>query len=83
VRVELKNSGCCDAVLSLRTDTFRNSDLTVEADGVVFLIAPETYQVTGDVVISYVDKAGKKGFMVTSSQQVSEWDGFAVTGIEI
>jgi Fe-S cluster assembly iron-binding protein IscA len=83
VRVELKNSGCCDAVLGLRADTLRNPDLTVESDGVIFLISPETYQITGDVTISYVDRAGRKGFMMTSSQHVSEWDGFAVTEIEI
>jgi Fe-S cluster assembly iron-binding protein IscA len=83
VRVELKNSGCCDASLGLRTSTFSENDLTMESEGLTFIIARETYELTGEVTISYINQSGKKGFVLTSSQLLNEWDGFAVTAIEI
>lgn len=83
VRIELNFSGCCDASICLRTDTILESDLTLELDGLTFVINPETYQLLGEVTISYVDDKGKKGFMLTSSKPVGEWDGFGVSDIKI
>ncbi len=82
IRVELKNSGCCDASLGIRTDWLLDSDLSTESDGLTFVVSPETYAITGDVTISYIDRPGQKGFVLTSSQPISEWDGFTVTQIE-
>ena len=83
VRIELNFSGCCDASICLRTDTILEADLTLELDGLTFVINPETYQLLGEVTISYVDDKGKKGFVLTSSKPVSEWDGFGVSDIKI
>jgi Fe-S cluster assembly iron-binding protein IscA len=83
IRIELKTSGCCDASLGLHIGTISDSDLIMESDGLKFIIARETYQLVGEVTISYVDEPLRKGFILTSSKPVSEWDGFAVTEIEI
>ena len=59
------------------------TDLAVELDGLTFVINREIYQVVGEVTISYVDEMGRKGFILTSSKPVSEWDGFSVSDIKI
>jgi Fe-S cluster assembly iron-binding protein IscA len=64
-------------------DTALETDLTVELDGLTFVINPEIHQVVGEVTISYVDEIGRKGFILTSSKPVSEWDGFSVSDIKI
>lgn len=81
VRVELASSGCCDASLALRVDAPRESDHVEEAEGVTFVIDPDTRDLVGEVRVFYVDEPGRKGFVLTSSNPVSEWDGFAPTNI--
>jgi len=83
IRIELNFSGCCDASLCLRVDTIQETDLTLESDGLTFVINPETYQLVGEVTIAYVDEMGRKGFVLTSSKPIGEWDGFGVTDIKI
>ena len=83
IRVDLNFSGCCDSSLCLRADTILKSDLTMESDGVTFVISPETYQLVGEVTISYKDEKGRKGFVLTSSKPVGEWDGFGISDIKI
>jgi len=78
VRIDLRFSGCCDSSLSLYLDDISESDLTCELDGLKFVIAPEIYQLAGQVSISYVDEPGKKGFVLRPSKTVGEWDGFGV-----
>jgi len=83
IRIELGSSGCCDASLGLSVDTAHESDLVEEVDGLTFVISPETHQLVGEVRISYTDEAGRKGFVLTSSRPVSEWDGFATCSIRM
>ena len=83
VRVELQFTGCCDPSLGLIVDTVRESDLVEETDGLTFVISPETHQLAGEVRISYTDDAGRKGFVLTSSRPISEWDGFAAGSIKM
>jgi Fe-S cluster assembly iron-binding protein IscA len=83
IRIDLNFSGCCDASLCLCVDTILETDLTLELDGLTFVINPETYQLVGEVTISYMDEMGRKGFVLTSSKPVSEWDGFGVSDIKI
>jgi Fe-S cluster assembly iron-binding protein IscA len=85
IRIDLNFNGCCDASLCLRADNILilETDLTLEFDGLTFVINPETYQLAGEVTISYVDEMGKKGFVLTSSKPVGEWDGFGVSDIKI
>jgi Fe-S cluster assembly iron-binding protein IscA len=64
-------------------DTALETDLIVELNGLTFVINREIYQVVGEVTISYVDEMGRKGFILTSSKPVSEWDGFSVSDIKI
>jgi Fe-S cluster assembly iron-binding protein IscA len=59
-----------------------DNDLTLELDGLKFVINPETYRVVGDVTISYVDEQGRRGFVITSAKPVGEWDGFGVSDIK-
>ena len=82
VRIDLNFSGCCDSSLCLRLDTILENDLTLESDGVTFVISPETYELVGDVTISYIDETDRKGFMLTSSRPIGEWDGFGVSDIK-
>ena len=81
VRIELQSSGCCDSLLGLRLDAVREADLVQEADGLTLVMSRETGRLAGEVTISYVDEAGRKGFVVTSSNPVSEWAGFGVCQI--
>lgn len=83
LRIDLNFSGCCDASLCLSVDDVRESDLIVIAEGLTFVISPETYELAGDITISFVDEAGRKGFVITSSQPISEWEGFGVCNIKI
>jgi Fe-S cluster assembly iron-binding protein IscA len=69
--------------MCLRTDIILEADLTLELDGLTFVINPETYQLLGEVTVSYVDEMGKKGFVLTSSKPIGEWDGFGVSDIKI
>jgi hypothetical protein len=64
-------------------DQLRPSDLVEEVDGLQFVMSPETYQLVGEVTISFLDEEGKRGFVLVSSKPVSEWDGFGVCSIEI
>jgi Fe-S cluster assembly iron-binding protein IscA len=83
IRIDLNFSGCCDASICLRMDTILETDLTVELEGLTFVINREAYQLVGEVTISYVDERGRKGFVLTSSKSVGEWDGFGVSDIKI
>lgn len=83
IRIELNFSGCCDASMCLRVDAASDSDLALELDGLTFVISPEISELVGEVTISYEDQIGKKGFVLTSSKPVGEWDGFAVSDIKI
>jgi len=57
--------------------------LTLESDGLIFVINPQTYELVGEVTISYVDEMKRKGFRLTSSKPVGEWDGFGVSDIKL
>jgi len=83
IRIALYFSGCCDSSLYLCVVTILETDLTLELDGLTFVINPEIYQVVGEVTISYVDEMGRKGFVLTSSKPVGEWDGCGVSDIKI
>jgi Fe-S cluster assembly iron-binding protein IscA len=83
IRIDLHFSGCCDPSLYLCVDTILESDLIQEFDDLKFVIDPETYQLVGEVTISCVDDMGRKGFVLTSSKPLSEWNGFGVSTIKI
>jgi Fe-S cluster assembly iron-binding protein IscA len=83
IRIDLGFSGCCDSSLCLRPDDFSKTDIILESEGLTFLINPATYELTGEVTISYVDETDRKGFILTSSKPVGEWDGFGVSDIKM
>jgi Fe-S cluster assembly iron-binding protein IscA len=83
IRIEVHFSGCCDPSLGLMVDKARGSDLVEEVDGLTFVISPETHQLVGEVTISYTDDAGRRGFVLTSSKPLSEWDGFTTCSIRM
>jgi Fe-S cluster assembly iron-binding protein IscA len=81
IRINLVFTGCCDPSLGLRVDAARESDLVEETDGLCFVMTGETHELVGEVTISHVDEPGRKGFALTSSRPVSEWEGFALCRI--
>jgi Fe-S cluster assembly iron-binding protein IscA len=83
IRIDLNSTGCCDVSLGLSVDTVRPADLVEEIDGLQFTMSPETYQLVGDVTISFVDEKDKQGFVLCSSKPVSEWAGFGVCSIRV
>ena len=83
LRIALQSAGCCDPSLGLMVDKLNESDLVEETEGLTFLMSPETYHLAGDVKISYVEDSTLKGFSLTSCNPISEWDGLAVTTIQI
>lgn len=83
IRIDLNFSGCCDASLCLRADDIFDADLTLELDDLTFVINRETYQLVGEVTVSYIDEMGRKGFVLKPSKPIGEWDGFGVSDIKI
>ena len=83
IRIDLQFSGCCDPSLRLSLDTFHESDLIQELEGLTFVITPDTFQLVGEVTISYVNNIKGKGFILTSSKPVSEWEGFSISTIRV
>jgi Fe-S cluster assembly iron-binding protein IscA len=83
IRVEIQSAGCCDPTLVLTIDKVRDSDLTEELDGITFVVSPETHELVGEVKIACADDAGRRGFVLTSSKPLSEWEGFAVQSIRM
>jgi len=81
VRIELQSSGCCDSILGLRVDAIREADLIQEAEGLTFVMNQETSRLVGEVTITHMDDGVRKGFVITSSNPVSEWAGFGVCHI--
>jgi len=81
IRIDLNFNGCCDSSLCLRVDSILDSDLTLESDGLTLIVSPDTARLVGEVTISYVNEAGRKGFRLTSSNPVGEWDGFSLSNI--
>jgi Fe-S cluster assembly iron-binding protein IscA len=82
IRIDIHNTGCCDCSLGLSVDEVRENDLAQETEGLTFAISPEIHELAGDVTISYVDDKVKKGFVVTSSKPLNEWDGFGVCDLK-
>lgn len=83
LRVALCFAGCCDPSLGLSLETVKEHDLVQELEGLTFVVSPETFDLAGDITISYVDDGIQKGFSITSSKSISEWDGFAVCSIRV
>ena len=81
LRIDLRFTGCCDASLGLRADDINGDDLYIGTGGLTFIMDPEVYRLAGEVAISYVEEAGRKGFLLTSERPVSEWEGFGVSDI--
>lgn len=78
VRIEICSTGCCDASLGLRPDEADAADLVEKVDDLMLLMNSEVYTLVGDVSISYVDEAGRSGFILTSRRPLNEWEGFGV-----
>jgi len=83
IRIDLHSTGCCDSSLGLSLDEIQENDLIQEIEGLTFVINPEIYELVGEVTISYVDENGKKGFVISSSKPLNEWDGFGVCEIKL
>jgi Fe-S cluster assembly iron-binding protein IscA len=81
VRIDLHSTGCCDVSLGLSVGQRRDADMIEEVEGLQFAMSPETYQLVGAVTIAYDGE--KKGFVLTSSKPVSEWEGFGACTIEV
>ncbi|MFZ1984190.1 MAG: hypothetical protein WAU91_07235 [Desulfatitalea sp.] len=81
VRIDLHSTGCCDPSLGLCLDGAQATDMEQEVNGVTLVISPETYQAVGEVTIARVDDADRKGYVLTSSKPLSEWEGFGVSDI--
>jgi Fe-S cluster assembly iron-binding protein IscA len=79
VRIEIQFTGCCDPSLGLMVDKVRESDLVEEVDAVTFVISPETHELAGEVGIS----CAERGFVLTPSKPLSEWDGFSTCRIRM
>ena len=83
IRIDLHSTGCCDSSLGLSLDEIQENDLIQEIERLTFVINPEIYELVGEVTISYVDEKGKKGFVMSSSKPLNEWDGFGVCEIKL
>jgi Fe-S cluster assembly iron-binding protein IscA len=82
IRIDVRSSGCCDALLCMCVDRITKADLSLELDGLTFVINRATYELVGDVTVFYADEPGRSGFVLTSSKPLGEWDGFGVSEIK-
>jgi len=83
VRIDIHSTGCCDPSLGLCVDAAKDTDLVHEEEGIKIIISPEIRQTLGEVTINIADEAGQKGYVLTSSKPLSEWEGFGVSIIRI
>ena len=83
VRIDLHSTGCCDASLGLCLGSVQADDFQEEIDGLTFVISAEMHQAVGEVSIGRVNEADKRGYMLTSSIPLNEWQGFAVCDLQI
>lgn len=83
IRIDIFSTGCCDPSLGLFMDHPGPTDLVEESDGLQFVISPDILQTVGEVNIAWRDERDKKGFIITSSRPLSEWEGFGVCDIRI
>ncbi len=82
IRIQLQSTGCCDASLGLMIDDPKDTDMKEDIEDVIFIISPELYDLTGDIIISYSTDGYMPGFVVISENPVSEWAGFGVCQIK-
>ena len=83
LRIDLQSTGCCDPSLGICVDRAREDDMICERDGLKFLISSSVHQTVGDVTIGYSADAVSKGYVLTSSRPLSEWEGFGLCDIKI
>jgi Fe-S cluster assembly iron-binding protein IscA len=83
IRIDIQSTGCCDSSLGLFLDRLRPADLVEESDGMQFVLSPDIFQTVGEVTIAWGEERDKKGFVITSSKPLSEWEGFGVCDIRI
>ncbi len=83
LRIQLQSSGCCDPSLCLNVDSIQESDLIREVEGLTFIMSPGIHELVGEVTISFTDEIRRKGFVLTSSNPVSEWEGWGVSPINL
>ena len=83
LRIQLQSSGCCDPSLCLSVDNIQKPDLIQEVEGLTFIMSPEIHELVGEVTIAFTDEIGRKGFVLTSSKPVSEWEGWGVSSINL
>jgi Fe-S cluster assembly iron-binding protein IscA len=76
-------TGCCDATLGLRVDDICETDLSIDVEGLTFIMDPEVYRLAGGVTIAYVEEEGKRGFLLTSERPISEWEGLGASDIQL
>lgn len=83
IRIDIQSTGCCDPSLGLCIDRMHDQDIAHESDGLTLIIDPQTFESVGQVRIDYADEPDKKGFVLTSSKPLSEWEGFGVCNIRL
>jgi len=64
-------------------DDVSESDLVEESDGLTFIMNPKNYELAGEVTITYAVEGWRQGFVLSSSNTISEWQGFSITEIKI
>ncbi|MEE9913783.1 MAG: hypothetical protein K4571_18895 [Deltaproteobacteria bacterium] len=83
IRIHLHSTGCCDASLGLTADEARADDQMQDVQGVMFVLAPDIANLTGDITLSCQSDPFNAGFVLTSERPVSEWSGFGVCTIKV
>lgn len=77
VRIELRSTGCCDGSLGLCQDGVQLNDIQQDIDGITFVIGCDLQRVVGEVLITRIAERDQKGYLLTSSIPLNEWQGFA------
>lgn len=82
IRIDLNSTGCCDASLGLSLDEAGENDLTVQTEGLTFVVRPVIYEMAGEVTISCAGAKDKLGFVLKSEKPINEWAGFGTCRIK-
>lgn len=79
VRIFLQQ-GCSGSQLGLGTDEAKESDLSVEVDGLTYVVDRELSETTGELKVDFVNDEYAQGFAITPEKPLPQGDGCSSCG---
>lgn len=74
------NSGCGGTSLAMAMDEAKEGDLSLDKDGVTYIIESALDNMAGGVTIDYVDQGYSQGFTITPVNELDMGEGASCGG---